>query len=171
MKLDIGCGRNKHPNCIGLDSFPFKGVDIIWDLGVCPWPFKDNAFDDIYAYSVIEHLPDLIQTMEEIYRISKPNGKIHIVVPHYRHRHAYHFLHKTFFMDDTFKWFTGEYDPWITSVRFKVLKLDYIFTRVGFVVSLLPGKLVRVLNSYINGLVSDMCIDLEPVKQSSEEIR
>lgn len=170
MKLDIGCGMKKFTGCIGVDISPFKGVDVVWDLRICPWPFEDDAFDEIYAYNVLEHLPDLVQAMQEIHRISKPNSVIHISVPHYRHRIAYSCAHLTFFTDDTFMMFTEEYNTWMTSVRFKILKFDYIFTRVGFFARLLPRKIVRVLNSYINNLIVEMRIDLETVKRSGEEI-
>jgi hypothetical protein len=44
--LDIGCGRRKRGN-IGLDLYPFEGVDIVWNV-TRGLPFPDNALDGIY---------------------------------------------------------------------------------------------------------------------------
>lgn len=43
-------------------------------------PFKDNAFDAVIAYAVIEHIPDaeLKRVMGEIKRVLKPDGYIFI---------------------------------------------------------------------------------------------
>ena len=53
--LDIGCGRNKHENTIGIDHHKVEGVDAICDIedGL---PFKDNIFDKIYCSHILEHV-------------------------------------------------------------------------------------------------------------------
>jgi len=79
--LQIGCGKNKNPNNIGLDINPISNADIIHDLNIFPYPFKDNEFDEILATSIIEHLDDIIAVMREIHRICKPGGVVKILVP------------------------------------------------------------------------------------------
>ncbi|KZX12193.1 ubiquinone/menaquinone biosynthesis C-methyltransferase UbiE [Methanobrevibacter curvatus] len=45
-------------------------------------PYPDNTFDLIYNSHVLEHVPDDIKAMNELYRVVKPyNGKIVIMVP------------------------------------------------------------------------------------------
>jgi predicted SAM-dependent methyltransferase len=71
LVLDIGCGKNKTPGAIGLDSRPFPGVDIVADLeGKLPIP--DNTYDVVYANQVLEHVYDLVGLMHELHRILKP---------------------------------------------------------------------------------------------------
>jgi len=41
-------------------------------------PFKDNSFDGIMAASSIEQTPDPKKTIEELYRVLKPGGRIRI---------------------------------------------------------------------------------------------
>jgi SAM-dependent methyltransferase len=81
--LDVGCGCNKVPGAVGIDSNPKAHADVIHDLGVVPYPFPDNEFDEIICRHVVEHVPDLMAFVTEIYRIAKPCARIKIVTPHY----------------------------------------------------------------------------------------
>lgn len=163
--LDIGCGRNKHEGCIGIDHFAYEGVDVISNLNDLPWPFDDNTFDEVYAHSILEHLDNFIRTMEEIHRVSKPGALVHIIVPYYRFVNAYSPAHRTFFTEYTFRFLTEELPSEIhdmTKARFKLRKDRYIVTIKLF--RYLPAKAVRVMDSIIGGIISDLDIDLEVVK-------
>lgn len=81
--LDVGCGWNKTPGAIGLDSNPKSHADVIHDLGDPPYPWHDNAFDEIICRHVAEHVPDVMAFVTELYRIAKPGARITIVTPHY----------------------------------------------------------------------------------------
>lgn len=80
--LDIGCGNFKKPSAIGIDSIKLAGVDVVHDLNGVPYPFKDNTFNEVHCYHILEHLDDLMLVMKEIYRISNNGAKIFIRVPH-----------------------------------------------------------------------------------------
>lgn len=81
--LDVGCGINKFPGSIGLDRNPNTRADVIADLDHFPFPFADNSFREIRATHVIEHVADVIRTMEEFYRLLAPGGRAIITTPHY----------------------------------------------------------------------------------------
>jgi len=81
--LDVGCGQNKFAGAVGIDSNPRSHADVIHDLGVFPYPFKNDQFDEIICRHVIEHLPDVMTFVTELHRITKPGGRIRIVTPHY----------------------------------------------------------------------------------------
>jgi SAM-dependent methyltransferase len=81
--LDVGCGSNKYEGAIGLDNNPRTAADVIHDLGQLPYPFADDEFDLIVSRHVIEHVPDVMAFVTELYRISKPGGRIRLVTPHY----------------------------------------------------------------------------------------
>lgn len=96
--LDLGCGNRKRPGAIGIDHNPNTQADIVHSLEKFPYPFKDSEFDEIYADNVIEHLDDVVRTVEELHRISKPGGLVKVIVPYFRsmwaaidptHRHAF----------------------------------------------------------------------------------
>jgi SAM-dependent methyltransferase len=81
--LDVGCGSNKFPGAIGVDNNPRTAADVIHDLGVVPYPFADNEFEEIISRHTVEHVPDVMAFITELYRITKPGGRIKLVAPHY----------------------------------------------------------------------------------------
>jgi SAM-dependent methyltransferase len=81
--LDVGCGINKRPGAIGIDRNPASRADVIVELDRYPYPFRDSAFDALQAVHVIEHVSDVIRTMEEFHRLVRAGGEVYIVTPHY----------------------------------------------------------------------------------------
>ena len=81
--LDVGCGINKLAGAIGIDRNPRSRADVLCDLDRLPYPFKASSFDRIHAVHVIEHVSDVIATMEEFHRLVRPGGTIHLATPHY----------------------------------------------------------------------------------------
>lgn len=81
--LDVGCGINKYPGAIGVDRNPASRADVLCDLDRFPYPFRDGSFDQVRAIHVIEHLADVIRSMEEFTRLTRPGGSILIETPHY----------------------------------------------------------------------------------------
>jgi SAM-dependent methyltransferase len=80
--LDVGCGMNKYPGAIGIDRNAYTLADVIADIDHA-LPFADNSFREIRAIHVIEHIADVIHTMEEFHRLLTPGGQAVIVTPHY----------------------------------------------------------------------------------------
>ncbi|MFL6623518.1 MAG: methyltransferase domain-containing protein [Sulfurifustaceae bacterium] len=115
--LDVGCGNRKQiPNAIGVDCFRFGAVDVVARIerGL---PFAPDALDHVYAIHFLEHVDDLLAVMNEIHRVLKPDGVLHIMVPHWQcvnavadptHRHLFH--------RQTFKFFCRPY-PRLHSFR------------------------------------------------------
>ena len=81
--LDVGCGINKRPGAIGIDRNPAARPDVLVELDRPPYPFRDSSFDQLYAIHVIEHVSDVMLTMEEFHRLVRPGGEVFIATPHY----------------------------------------------------------------------------------------
>jgi len=81
--LDIGCGSKKAEGAIGMDIFPYPGVDVVHNLDEYPWPFSDNHFEKIYARHIIEHVGSIADFLRELHRTSKPGAEILIETPHF----------------------------------------------------------------------------------------
>ncbi len=69
--LDVGCGWNKTPGAIGIDSNARAHADVIHDLGVLPYPFANDEFDEVVCRHVAEHVPDVMAFMTELFRITR----------------------------------------------------------------------------------------------------
>ena len=54
--LDLGCGKAKKSNALGIDINPDTDADVIHDLNVFPYPFPDNEFGVVHCDSILEHL-------------------------------------------------------------------------------------------------------------------
>jgi len=78
MKLNLGCCDSHMPGYVNVDRM--QPADVVTDLSK-PWPWEDNSVDEIVARDIIEHLPDKILTMNEIWRVLKPGGVAKILVP------------------------------------------------------------------------------------------
>jgi SAM-dependent methyltransferase len=81
--LDVGCGINKLAGSIGIDRNPASRADVICELDQFPYPFRDSSFDALQAVHVIEHVGDVMKTMEEFHRLVRAVGEVLIVTPHY----------------------------------------------------------------------------------------
>jgi SAM-dependent methyltransferase len=81
--LDVGCGINKYPGAIGIDRNLASRADVVCDLDRFPWPLRDETFHQIRAVHVIEHVGDVIRTMEEFWRLLRPGGTVYVATPHY----------------------------------------------------------------------------------------
>jgi len=79
MKLNLGCFDRLLEGFVNVDWLPGPGVEVV-DLRQL-WPWPDATVDHIRAHDVIEHLPDKILTMNELWRVLKPGGTVEIMVP------------------------------------------------------------------------------------------
>lgn len=81
--LDVGCGINKYPGSIGIDRNPASRADVLCDLDRFPYPFRDDSFDRVRATHVIEHVADVLRTMQEFHRLLVSGGRVLVITPHY----------------------------------------------------------------------------------------
>ena len=90
-RLNLGAGKRVFPAWTNHDKIkhsPF--IDVACNLEQMPWCWPDNTFSRIDAWAILEHLPyNLMKSMDELWRILRPGGKVHIKVPDYRYRKAY----------------------------------------------------------------------------------
>lgn len=104
--LDVGCGRSKFPGAIGLDVRTNSVADVRTDLDRLPWPLREGSFDLIVMRHVLEHMQDVVATVEELYRITKPGGRIVVETPHFSWVEAFrHPGHRHFFAGGSFDYY------------------------------------------------------------------
>lgn len=59
----------------------YKSVSEDFDFDITNILHNDNGFDTVICFHVLEHIPDDIKAMKELFRILKPGGKVLIQVP------------------------------------------------------------------------------------------
>ena len=89
MKLNLGSGSKILDNYTNVDKYDYYKPDIVHDLEIFPYPFKDNSVDEILLSHVFEHIGQsqeiFLGIIKEFYRICRNNSMIKIIVPHPRH--------------------------------------------------------------------------------------
>ncbi|MEO8168799.1 MAG: class I SAM-dependent methyltransferase [bacterium] len=132
--LDIGCGpHKKKEGSIGLDKRPAPHVDVVHDLNNFPYPFADNEFDYVEMSHIIEHVDRPLLLMNEVHRITKDNGTVRIITPHYTSQlsygdleHYHHFGWITFAtLQNTGLFKIKKHKLWFTDI-YKVLGISLL---------------------------------------------
>lgn len=110
LKIDLACGENKQTGFLGVDFKQLLGVDLVHNLEVFPWPWKNDSVDEIYCCHYIEHTPDLIKFMDECHRILKTGGKATMIAPYYSSMRAWQDpTHRRAISEASFLYFNREW--------------------------------------------------------------
>ena len=80
MRLDLGCGPNPEPGYEGVDIHP--DAQHVVDLQAFPWPFPDDSVTAARSSHLVEHLPDLVGFMRELWRVCEDGAEVFIAHPY-----------------------------------------------------------------------------------------
>lgn len=163
--LDLGCGTAKVKGAVGIDKISLPGIDLLGDIARFPYPFANNTFDCVYLNDVIEHIPDTIGAMEEVYRISKPDAKIYIRVVNWNHRYAsMDPTHVKFFTENSFDFFgKREGRSYYTQARFDIVSVTYGFDQRAQR-WIRNKKILKFLSDYLCNILQGLYFELRTVK-------
>src|SRR5207244_2893228 len=80
--LDVGCSDHKSSGSVGMDKRAVKGVDIVHDIEVLPWPLPDACVSRMLMSHIVEHLnPSLvIAIFNEAWRVMLPEAQLLIAM-------------------------------------------------------------------------------------------
>lgn len=123
MILNIGSGPGKLDGYLNVDKFGYDdGVDVVEDLDNYPWSFNDNQFDLILCNHYIEHVHDIVRTMEEIHRVGKPGGQVVIRTPYFANYESFRDpTHRWHLAWESFDYFVGGFGDIYTKARFELM--------------------------------------------------
>lgn len=179
LQLNVGCGHDVRPasdGWINADGYASDPRVLPLDLVETPWPFPDNAFANVLASHVMEHVPVLFRPhkttrgtvqrdvlyaiMEEYLRVLEPGGRLEIRVPEggtpFGHIHPQHYRQ---WRPDWFRSLAdpGAWDAEIHHARFKVesVKFHHFGVRLGHLYPI--GKDRR-------GILNWLCLKFPPAR-------
>lgn len=95
--LDCGAGSHhfEYPNVINVEVTAYSSTDV---LAVNEkLPFRDEIFDAVFSFAVLEHVKDPFLSAQEIVRVLKKEGILYCIVPFLQPVHGYpnHFYNMT----------------------------------------------------------------------------
>ncbi len=154
---DFGCGSGQILKQIKDISLEAIGIEIqekhLIDLKKndikCYQDFQpehENYFDTISVFHVLEHLPDPLSLLSQIYRSLKIGGKIIVEVPH-----ANDFLLREFLDCESYKNFTLWSQHLVLHTR---NSLTAFLRKVGFEVEIINGVQRYPLSNHLNWLAN-----------------
>ena len=85
MKLHVGCGTNKIPGWVNIDSVTSCHPDLVHDLAK-PLPYADQVADELKAEGVLEHFDKYMRyvVVGDWVRVLKVGGLIHLELPDFK---------------------------------------------------------------------------------------
>jgi len=84
--LDVGCSNGAYVRLLRGRGYDAYGLDLLPDKewrgeyksyfqvgDICHLPYKDNSFDTIIAFEVLEHVENVKSCLKELYRVCRKN--------------------------------------------------------------------------------------------------
>jgi SAM-dependent methyltransferase len=181
FRLNIGAGTDIQPGWTNHDVVALPGIDCVHDLNIRPWPWASATVSEIKIYDVLEHLNDLIPSIEEIWRILQPGGICRVSVPYWNswcaaadptHRRAFHEITFQFF-DPASPYCRSR--PYYSTARFSIIEEAFILAPFN-PYFLMPGvgefavkrraakRVVGLIGNYfISNLIQDLQVVLKKI--------
>lgn len=117
------CGYKSVDYAVGDAAWNYKNLDYVSRLD--DMPIEDNCFDAVLCTEVLEHLEWPRESIQEIYRVIKPGGRLFVTTPmsHPEHQIPYDYFRytsyglqsvceKAGFVDVKIKSFGGMFTRW-----------------------------------------------------------
>jgi hypothetical protein len=187
LRLNLGSGERHLPGFFNLDCVPSTNPDILADLNEPLTELPDNSVEAIYARHTLEHVPKLLDLLGEIHRVTRPKGRIEVIVPHFSNPYGYSDpTHVRFFGLYSFYYFCAASDQprrkvpnfycparfRVESVQFRLLKESIVEKMSRAILQPLINRGIGWLDWYERRLcrflpVNDVRYVLRPVKAAS----
>lgn len=171
LKINLGCGEQTYEDYLNLDKTELLNVDLVWNLEQTPLPFKSDSIYEIRCEHILEHINNFIPLIEELWRITKPGGKIYVVAPYFRYEAAYRDpTHVRFFTEHSFDYFQNRVKfSHYSHARFNIKKVELknnfhssVKNLHKKIIKYIPFK--KFLNIFLWNIYSEVYYELEVIK-------
>jgi SAM-dependent methyltransferase len=142
-KLNLGCGTDIRDGFDNLDMHDRYGADIVHNLDILPLPIKDNIYDYVYCCAVLEHVHNPVRLIYEMIRITKPKGRIEIIVP-----------------NETIAWSNIWHVNAFTMQGFKLFGCDDLEEGIPQQVNIIESRYIALTNNttILSNIYSNICV-------------
>jgi len=152
--VNIGCGKKKKPDQIGIDCVDLPEVDIVTDIEKGLPFLPDGSVDEIHCRSVLEHVVNIEHSLREIMRVLKEDGKAYIAVPHFSNPYYYSDpTHVRFFGLYSFYYYVNpehqlrrKVPHYYSDIRLRILSPKIVFRSEFGIFGFLKKAFGRIIN-------------------------
>ena len=123
--LDVGCGHKPYEKTFFAGAEKYIGMDYLTDRSkpdvvgsATDIPLGDASFDTVVSTEVLEHVPDPLKALREMYRVLKPGGYLILSTPMYWPRH-----------EVPYDYFRYPYDGLLHLIKTSGFELKELFNR------------------------------------------
>ncbi len=83
IKLNLGCGTEKLPGYINIDTEKSCKPDLIWNILEKPLPYQIGSVEEVVLFHTIEHIQKRHHhiILKQIHKVLKPKGRLLISYP------------------------------------------------------------------------------------------
>jgi len=166
VQLDLGCGKKKRKDHIGLDIAKSKDVNILCDLSFSV-PLKSNSVDRVYSNHFLEHIdpPRHRVLFNEIVRVCKNDAIVTFTVPYWSYEAAMFDEHRCTLPQEFFNQLERYKDHWFDQEGyFHIEKFDYNFTKEGLDFCKKLGITPEEGLKFLNNIACEMTVTIKVIK-------
>jgi SAM-dependent methyltransferase len=160
LNLELGGGMHKRDGYYNIDACQVPGVDLLADLNEPLSLIPDNSVASIFSNHVFEHVKELEALFSELHRITRSDGIIETVVPHFSnpfhysdptHVRTFGLYTMSYFVESDQQPFRRKLPCFYTKARFKFVDVRIEF----FDFSFLDQIVGRPLSVFVNRSVAN----------------
>jgi hypothetical protein len=89
LRLNLGSGLRHMPGFYNVDRLRLPGVDILADLEEPLADIPDDSVEQVYCRHTLEHVTRLLELLGELHRVTEPEGRLELIVPHFSNPYGY----------------------------------------------------------------------------------
>lgn len=166
MKLNFGSGKDRIKEKDWINADIQEAEDIIsFDFNKFPYPFKENTFEEIRAWYILEHLEDIDSVLNELWRISKDKCKIDFIIPYYNSQPAVNCAgHTHFFSDTTVRNMLLIDNPYKidNALKFKLIFMELLTSKFW---TWIPQSFRASIGKYFPNIINTIHFQVEVIKE------
>lgn len=155
IRIELGAGNERKSGTYALDYIDLDDIDVVADLNKPLDLLPDNSCEYVYSHHAFEHIDNFLLLMQEVHRITKNDGEVEIVVPHFSNIFGFSDpTHVRFFGLYTMYYFVDQKDQpknrkvpaFYTNTRFKIKSIKIEFYNISLFDKLLSRLFYKLVN-------------------------